>query len=492
MTAQAGSSARGAAWNVGAGIATRAIGLVGTLVMTRLLAPDVIGEVAAAAVLAQTGNWVSHWGFNQYMIVHGSGSAVRTYHVAVVSLVFGIVGAVIVAAGGSLLGPALHAPSLPRFVPGLVLAVLIRRVGAIADKVLVREMRFRELAIANGAGDVAYTVGAISLAAATPLGGMAIVIANIVQSLVTTTLIVRSTGLGWLQPSPWRWAEVRHIFEFGVPLGVAHLVNYVTRSWDNLAIGAYFGPRVVGFYNMAYNLADVPAVQVGEQLTAVLFPAMSKTRPEDRAALMVRSTGLMAVTVFPMAVGLGVVAPSLIDVLLNDQWQGVAPFLLVLSVLSVVRPLSWSATTYLSSFSRNRAIMTLEVFKLVLLFALIVAFAPLGPYWTAGAVGIAFGLQAIATATVVIVSDGIPAWGMAMAVLRPLAACALMAAAVLSARAGLERAHVSEVVLLAAEVVVGAVAYIPAALLTAPEASREVLRLSRGLMPGTAKKSAAA
>jgi PST family polysaccharide transporter len=436
----------------------------------------VIGEVAAAAVLAQTGNWVSHWGFNQYMIVHGSGSAVRTYHVAVVSLVFGIVGAVIVAAGGSLLGPALHAPSLPRFVPGLVLAVLIRRVGAIADKVLVREMRFRELAIANGAGDVAYTVGAISLAAATPLGGMAIVIANIVQSLVTTTLIVRSTGLGWLQPSPWRWAEVRHIFEFGVPLGVAHLVNYVTRSWDNLAIGAYFGPRVVGFYNMAYNLADVPAVQVGEQLTAVLFPAMSKTRPEDRAALMVRSTGLMAVTVFPMAVGLGVVAPSLIDVLLNDQWQGVA----------VVRPLSWSATTYLSSLSRNRAIMTLEVFKLVLLFALIVAFAPLGPYWTAGAVGIAFGLQAIATATVVIVSDGIPAWGMAMA------ACALMAAAVLSARAGLERAHVSEVVLLAAEVVVGAVAYIPAALLTAPEASREVLRLSRGLMPGTAKKSAAA
>jgi O-antigen/teichoic acid export membrane protein len=26
--------------------------------------------------------------------------------------------------------------------------------------------------------------------------------------------------------------------------------------------GAYFGPRVVGFYNMAYNLADIPAVQL--------------------------------------------------------------------------------------------------------------------------------------------------------------------------------------------------------------------------------------
>ena len=296
-------------WSVGVSIGARAVGLVGTLFMTRLLAPDVIGEVAAAAVLAQTGNWVSHWGFNQYMVVHGATSAEKTYHVTVLNLMLGLVGVALVTSMGGYFERAFNVPHLSGLLPGLALAVLIRRIG---DKVLVRETRFRELAIANGLGELAFTLCALTLAATTKLGGMAIVIGNILQSTVTTTLIVRATGLGWFQLSPWRWERAREIVRFGLPLGFGQLFNFGSRYWDNLAFGAYFGPTVMGHYNMAYNLVDVPAVQVGEQLTAVLFPAMSQTRPENCRRLMVRSTALMALIVFPLATGLGAIAPTLI------------------------------------------------------------------------------------------------------------------------------------------------------------------------------------
>jgi lipopolysaccharide exporter len=467
-------------WSVGAGVAARAVGLVGTLFMTRLLAPDVVGEVAAAVVLAQTANWVSHWGFNQYMVVHGVSSPEKTYHVAVLHVAFGLVGLTAVAAAGSILGPFFHAPHLSRFLPGLALAVLIRRIGAVADKVLARERRFRELAIANGVGELTFTLSAVAMAATTTLGGLAIVFGNILQSCVATALILRATGLGWFQPSPWRWSRVREIVRFGLPLGFAHLFNFGTRYWDNLAFGRYFGPTVLGYYNMAYNLADVPATQVGEQLIGVLFPAMSQARAEDRKALMLRSTALMALTVFPLATGLGAIAPTLVALLLNERWQGVAPFLTVLAVLSVVRPLSWSATTYLSSFSRTREIMALEALKIVLLFAFIVVFSSAGPLWTAAAVGMAFGLQALATAAVVIVTDGIPAARLAAATARPLLACGVMVAAVIATRqAMLGVGLTSTAALLGIEVVAGVVAYVPAALLLAPATSRDFLQLCR-------------
>jgi O-antigen/teichoic acid export membrane protein len=77
----------GALWSVGASVAARVIGLVGTLYMTRLLAPEVVGEVAAAAVIAQTSNWLSHWGFNQYMIVHGVGSPEKSWQFRSVLLI---------------------------------------------------------------------------------------------------------------------------------------------------------------------------------------------------------------------------------------------------------------------------------------------------------------------------------------------------------------------------------------------------------------------
>jgi PST family polysaccharide transporter len=471
---------RGAIWNVGASTATRAIGLIGTLFMTRLLRPDVIGEVSQASVIAQTANWLSHWGFNQYMIVHGPKGDEESYHVAIVNLAFGIFGLCVVAGTGSLFSPLFNAPHLASYLPGMALAILIRRIGAVPDKVLAREMRFRELAIANGMGDLAYTISAITLAATTELGGQAIVLGNIIQSTIATLLILRSTGFGWLRRTPWRWARVREILHFGIPLGFAQLFDFATRFWDNLAFGAYFGPKVVGFYNMAYNLADIPAVQVGEQITGVLLPAMAGLDEKDRKIALIRSTALMSLAVFPLAVGLGAVAPTLIRCLLNDAWQGVAPLLTVLSVLSVARPMAWGVGAYLASYSRTKAIMLLDLLKLLLLFGCIVAFSRLGPLWTAASVGIAFGVQSLAKMGLVVYTDGVPLGALASAVLRPLAACAVMAAAVLGVRHGLDLLGLdSPRLVLPVEIVVGAVTYVAAALVIAAQTSRDFLGLLR-------------
>ena len=471
---------RGAMWNVGASTLTRVIGLIGTLFMTRLLKPEVVGEVMSAVVIAQTANWLSHWGFNQYMIVRGIEGAEQTYHVAVVNLVCGVVGLGAAAGMGGLFEPVFHAPHLGSYLPGMTLAILIRRVGAIPDKVLARELRFRELAIANGVGDVAYTVSAIALAATTTLGGHAIVVGNIIQSTIATVLVFQFTGMGWLQRVPWRWERVREILRFGIPLGFAQIFDFATRYWDNLAFGAYFGQEVVGFYNMAYNLADIPAVQVGEQISGVLLPAMAGLDPKDRKAAVIRSTGLMALVVFPMAVGLGSVAPTLIRCLLNDAWQGVAPLLVMLSVLSVARPMGWGVGAYLASMSRTRTIMLLDLLKLVLLFGGIVVLSPLGPVWTAAAVGIAFGGQSLIKIGLVVRTDGLPVWPLASAVLRPLAACAVMAAVVLAVRSGLDALGIESVGLrLVLEIAAGAVTYVVAAFVVAGSIARDFLLLLR-------------
>ncbi len=473
-------AARGAVWSVGASVGARVIGLIGTLYMTRLLAPEVVGEVAAAAVIAQTANWLSHWGFNQYMIVHGVNGAEQTYHVAVINLVLGVVGLCLIAGTGPWFAPIFKAPHLASYLPGIALAVLIRRVGAVADKILAREMRFRELAIANGLGELTFTVSAVAMAATTDLGGHAIVIGNVLQSLVATFVIVRATRFGWLQRSPWRWARVREIVRFGIPLGLAQVFSFATRYWDNLAFGAYFGPKVVGFYNMAYNLADIPAVQVGEQMSGVLLPAMTSLGAAERKAAVVRSTALMALAVFPLATGLGAIAPTLIDLLLNDEWQGVAPLLTVLSVLSVVRPMAWGITTYLASESRTRAIMMLELLKLVLLFGCIVAFSSLGPQWAAASVGIAFGIHSLATTALVITTDRIPARPLISAFIRPLMACGVMVTAVLGVRHGADALGVASSALrLAVEIATGAATYVAAALVLARATSRDFLGLLR-------------
>ncbi|MGZ3416658.1 MAG: oligosaccharide flippase family protein [Polyangiales bacterium] len=479
-------AARGAMWNVGASVGSRVVGLIGTLYMTRLLSPDVIGEVSAAAVLSQTANWMSHWGFNQYMVTKAQGSSERTYHVAVINTVFALIGIALIAFTGSLFAPLLSAPNLAAYLPGLALSVLIRRLTGVADKVLVRDLRFREVAIANAVGELVFTVSAVTMAATTKLGGQAIVIANILQALVAAVLVLRATGFAWFQRAPWSWARAKEIVQYGFPLGVAQVLSNASRYWDNLAFSAFFGRRVLGLYNMAYNLADIPAVQFGEQIAGVLLPAMQNVSEENRKRAVVRASALLGLIVFPMAIGLGAIAQSLIELLLRPEWQGVAPLLTVLCALSVFRPLTWVFGSYLAAYGRNRTLMALEALKLVLLIGCIAAFAKFGPLWSAGAVGLAFATHALVMSALVVRTDGISGRELASGFIRPLVACVVMAAAVIAVRHGLHtRGITHKLVVLLVEIVVGAIVYVPLALLLARETSEELVgRVRKALRRG--------
>ena len=76
---------------------------------------------------------------------------------------------------------------------------------------------------------------------------------------------------------------------------------------------------------------------------------------DRRPAALERSSALLSLIIFPLAVGLGLVAYPLIDLLLPDnKWQEVAPLLTVLSCLSVFRPITWVMSAYLEAESKTR------------------------------------------------------------------------------------------------------------------------------------------
>src|SRR6202000_1884331 len=120
----------------------------------------------------------------------------------------------------------------------------------------------------------------------------------------------------WATPTRLRWARYKDMLRFGVPLGLQSAAHAASRYWDNLAISHFFGTATTGAYNMAYNLADIPAIQVGEQLALVLMPSMASLPPDRRPRALERSSALLSLIIFPLAVGLGLIAQPLIALIL--------------------------------------------------------------------------------------------------------------------------------------------------------------------------------
>jgi lipopolysaccharide exporter len=470
---------RGAVWTIGLGIGARVVGAIGTIVIARFIVPEVMGEVLAAWIVVTLGHTVTRMGLDQYLIVKHDDGADVPFHTTFWMFVFGLLGLGAVVLLGDWLGAYLNAPGMSQYMPGCVVAVAIRRVASIPDRVLARDMRFRAIAVSQGLGELSYVATSLTLAGAFHMGGHAIVIGNIVQALVILGVVVAAAGVSeWLTPCRITWSRTRDMMRFGVPLNFETALAVASRMVDNLMFSYRFGAGAMGLYNMAYNLADIPATHVGEHISSVLLPSMSKIKPERRPAVLIRSTALLALLIFPMAVGLGVVADPLIEVLLPDEWQGVAPLLTVLAVLSVFRPVSWVVASYLKVAERTGVMFWMEAFKVTLLLTGI-ALLPT-PVWASTSVGVAFGAHSLAMVLGVAYLDKIAPARFAPGFIGPLAASAVMAAAVLGVRHGLSWLGVdSTLASLLVEIAVGAVVYVPAALVLAPGTARDLLSLLR-------------
>jgi len=473
-------AARGALWTVISSMGGRAVGVIGTLVLTRFLAPSDIGEVSDAAILALTASWLTVWGFGQYTVVKGRGDAKAevTWHATFFYIVLGCVSlAVCVLFGGSLTR-LVDAPEAAKFIPGMALSVFIRRIGAMPERLLTQNMNFRPSGLALALGETAFTATALPLAAA-GWGGWSMVIANIVKSIVAVWILISAAGWrSWTTPTKLSLARTKDMLKFGVPLGIQGVAHMASRYWDNLAISYWFGTGPLGAYNMAYNLADIPAVQVGEQIALVLLPSMAELPRNRRPRALERSTALLSLVIFPLAIGLGLVAYPLIAwILPANEWQEVAPLLAVLACLSVFRPITWVLSAYMEAEQKTGRLMFLELAKVVFVVGGIGLLAPFGLRVAAGAVGFAFGLTAIA-GIAMIVRHGPSLARLAAGFLGPLAACAVMASVVWLTHRGLVAAGVDHPsIFVLVEVLAGATSYVVAALVICRETSRDLLQL---------------
>jgi PST family polysaccharide transporter len=474
--ALARDAARGALLSISSGMGARAIGLVSTLLLARFLAPGEYGEVTVAAVLVMTATQLSTLGLGQFLVAEPRADRSTAFHATAYHLLSGVVALGTVLAGGHLLGRAFDAPEMTRFLPGLVAAALCDRIAYVPERLLVRELRFGMLSGARTGAELAYSIASV-LFAALGWGAAAVVAGNVARSLLRSTLYVAAVKRrDWLDPTPLTLAKTRELFAFGVPMALGASCSFAARRWDNLLVSRFFGPGPVGAYNLAYNLADVPAIQVGEQIGDVLLPSFARLEPSRRAAALLRSMALLGLVVFPLAVGLGAVAPTLVAVLFDQRWRSIGPMLVLLSALSVTRPVGWTVASYLQALQRPGLILWLELLKLVCLIAGIVTFGRWSPLWTCAAVGLAFALHALASLVVVSRVEAVSLRESLGSLLPALGACVPMVAAVLALRTALAALGEPQPWLsLALQVAAGGFGYVAGALVFARRTSEDLL-----------------
>lgn len=472
------AAARGVAWNMFFGTGARALQLIGTLVLTHFIAPDAYGAVLAASIAVLMIGTLTTISFGQYLIAKQAPPPVA-FQAAAVHVAIGVVAMLLTYLGRDQLASLLGSPTMAAYVAGFAAAHLLDRIRYVPERMLLRALRFKAVATMYGGGELLYTVVAVGLAPY--YGAQAIVLATLVRSLVVGGLFLRVAPLGeWFSPHRVEWPIVRALCAWGAPVTAAALADRLASRCDSLIISRLFGPAVMGRYSLSYSLAEVPINHVAEHIGGVLMPAFSKMGEDERRRAVVRTAALMSLLVSPLGVGLAAVAPTAVTALFDPLWADMASMLAVLSIMTVMKPMTWSSMAYLQAVGRTPLVMVLAVGRAAVVLTLLTILGLVGgPVWACA--GVCIGMTAHTVITIVVTGrvTGVDARACLVGVGRPLLACAPIFAAVLACRALYGAFGVPALPGLAAEIVAGGAAFVVAAFIVARPTALEFIRLAR-------------
>src|SRR5262245_25641107 len=85
----------GAIWTISTSVGSRALGLVGTLMLTRFLDPETYGEASLAANIVLTAQMLSSSGLTLYLVAKPKEGRAAAFHVTFYFIVLGTTGLIV-------------------------------------------------------------------------------------------------------------------------------------------------------------------------------------------------------------------------------------------------------------------------------------------------------------------------------------------------------------------------------------------------------------
>ena len=471
---------RGAAWTLPTSIGSRAIGLLGTLVLARYLTPNEYGVVMTASIVATTASSVTTFGIGIYLVANAEISRSETFHATSWFLATGIVALIATMLLGGSLAEWASAPGLAGFLPLFLLAMFLERIVYVPERILVRNLRFGWLSLARAAGEVIYS-GVSVIVAAHGAGAMAVVWGSLARSAFRFAAVVPAVDIrDWLEPHGLRLGILRRVVGYGMSVTTASIATFGMRRWDNLLISRFFGPALMGAYNYAYNLADTPGTAIGEQMSDVIAASFPHVDQRRRGQALVHACTIVSLVMLPLSIGLATVAPTIVEAFFDPKWSNVGAMLTALAALSIARPLGSILAAYFYASQRSSVVLALEWASLVGVILVISTVGRLGINVACVWISVVFVLRTLAGMWMAARNDGVPLSAFLEPMIGPLGACLAMAAGVSAARFALS--ELRPLIRLFVEIGLGAAIYVAGILLFARAHCSELVRAARSAL----------
>lgn len=361
---------RSLGWTFLARAASESARLLRFVVLARLLAPLDFGLMAIGMFALGCIETFTETGFNA-ALVQKQGD-VRPYldTAFTVQAVRGLLLGALLAAASPWVAAFFHVTGAAPVIAALGAIIFLKGLANPATVLLTRELDFRKVFFWNLSEVLVTLVAAIVLAI--QLGSVWALVFSVLAGQAAKTAVSY-----YVHPYRPRFrfdrGKAGRLAAFGKWVFGTNVLVFFSLQGDNAFVARFLGAAALGYYNMAFRLAELPRTLLTEIVAQPAYALFSRLQADTEALRRAyfRAFRVLFVLALLMGTGIYVSAPLIVLLALGQKWLPIVPALRVLVIAACIRSLVAFGGWLFYSSGRPQLTFALNLSRLVGMLAVI-------------------------------------------------------------------------------------------------------------------------
>ena len=365
--------ARGAAWMVLFRLFDRAIGVISTTLLARLLVPADFGLVAMAMSVIAVIELASAFSFEIALIQKPDPLREHFDTAWTLNILIAVAGAIVTAA---LAYPTADFYGDPRLMPVMF---------AIGGAWLISG--FESTGIANFRREMNFSAEFRWMASKRVVSFVVTLIAALAfrsyWALVIGSVTGRITGVAMsyaMHPFRPRFAlsRSRELFSFSGWLLANNIAGVVLSRLPHFYIGRVFGAQALGAYSVGSEIAQLAHTELVAPINRAMFPGYARLvdDPETFRRVCIEATAAILLVVIPVSAGVAVLAAPMVRVLLGEHWADAVPVIQILAFAGAISAVNSNNISAYLALGKPHLSTLILVARLLVFVGIVLGLAP--------------------------------------------------------------------------------------------------------------------
>lgn len=255
-----------------------------------------------------------------------------------------------------------------------VLGIIILIAGAknVLHAYVSRNLLFKKFFFATLGGTLGAAVVGITMAY-NGYGAWALIAQYLFNATIDT--IILWITVKWYPKCEFSFERLKVLFSYGWKLMLSTLIDKLWIQLRQLIIGVKYSAEDLAFYNKGNEFPENASTAINSSIDSVLLPIMSRAQDnkEEVKQMTRRAITVSSYVIWPVMMGLAACAEPMIRLLIKEKWLFAVPYLRVFCITYAFLPIHTANLNAIKAIGRSDVFLKLEIIKKIVVLVLILS-----------------------------------------------------------------------------------------------------------------------